>query len=153
MSPEQDTKDILVPSTMGTLKLNKLSDASLNFNVGGLDQIRIEPNGDFFIEGRKAGSDKEVYDGFKAFLGFVQAPEREELKRLRSYAAREVQTSFVNLALRSALAQARTLLVDYVPARDPRVVETMKAVDEALAEAEASGRVDEDGVWHPSDGN
>ena len=40
----------------------------LSFTCGGEEVIRLEPNGDIFVKGRKVTNDEEVVDGMRELI-------------------------------------------------------------------------------------
>jgi len=50
--------------------------------AGGLEVIRIDANGDFFIRGTKVDNDHEIYQQFRKFLGMsFRLPDPDPLPR------------------------------------------------------------------------
>jgi hypothetical protein len=61
------------PGNGGVININHgsaLTEGSIQFYMaGGLEVIRIEANGDFYVHGRKVDNDHEIYQHFRKFLG------------------------------------------------------------------------------------
>jgi len=60
-----------VPEHLTRLEVqNGLTEGSIIFNAqGGLEVIRIDANGDFYVHGNKVDNDHEIYQHFRKFLG------------------------------------------------------------------------------------
>lgn len=76
MSIEARNEGYVTGSTISTGTL-KVSDLMLSEHVApnilfkgsdGNEIIRLEPNGDIFVHGRKAENDKEIVDGLRTLL-------------------------------------------------------------------------------------
>ena len=66
-------ESLQLDSNGGMLHINQgsgLTDGGIIFNLqGGLEVIRIEANGDFYVHGNKVDNDHEIYQHFRKFLG------------------------------------------------------------------------------------
>ena len=51
-----------------TVLLVKEPVGSILFNLSGIEMMRIDPDGRFFVHGRHVETDREVYDGFREFV-------------------------------------------------------------------------------------
>lgn len=69
-----DEKVIIVPSldivadSNPAYRLRNDSEGSFRFLVGGDEWLRVEPNGDAFVRGRRVDTDRAVYEGFRDWL-------------------------------------------------------------------------------------
>jgi hypothetical protein len=100
---------------------------SLVFMTGGKARLRIDENGDFFVDGRKVETDQEI---MQAFLTWTK--DFSQLSEFNRNIARHMNASAALPGLLSLLHQARAVIVDV---HDARVPELIKNIDRAVAYA------------------
>lgn len=49
----------------------------LSFSVKGIEYLRIEEDGKFFVRGNEVAEDREVYDSMKAFLDEISKAQSQ----------------------------------------------------------------------------
>ena len=71
--PAPPLRSIQVDPNGGMVHINQsnpFGEGDIRFHMaGGLEVIRIESNGDFYVHGRKVDNDHEIYQAFRKFLG------------------------------------------------------------------------------------
>lgn len=70
---DDDLDHLQVDPNGGMVLINQsspMSQGDIRFHMpGGLEVLRIEANGDFYVHGRKVDNDHEIYQNFRKFLG------------------------------------------------------------------------------------
>lgn len=67
------------------------SNRSITFNVEGKERLRITEEG-FYVEGRLAANDTEIYEAFMGFLNQARKPETQDdryYKAIRNHIEKE----------------------------------------------------------------
>jgi hypothetical protein len=107
MSEEQKSEDILIVSAA-----SPAAGAIWSGIHQGQEMIRIEPNGDFYVRGKLAGTDREVFHGFAMYMGLcknVSAEENQTLRSANEKLQKQLEQAYACIRELQRLALARNL--------------------------------------------